>query len=266
MRKKAPVLRSIPSSNRTNVQALPDRQRRGRAIRPGAAKPQGQRRGARLGQTPPRPGRGQGSRPADLSAPMIPLTLRAMSRTNPPHARSSARPVLLLLSVLAVLAMACFPGLAAAQENSGIQYETDVPTVPNNDGSNIPSKKDSGGTKTSDGSDAEANDSNTPGGVGSGDDGESNAGGGTGPNKPSQGSGDGTGQAANGSKPAGDVGSGKKLATAPSPSEQASDDGGSSPLVPILIAVAVLAAISIGAYYYRQRRQGPDSAVAPPAS
>jgi hypothetical protein len=36
----------------------------------------------------------------------------------------------------------------------------------------------------------------------------------------------------------------------------ASSDGGSSPLVPILIAVAVLAAIAIGAVVYRQRRQG----------
>ncbi|HST69324.1 MAG TPA: hypothetical protein VLI94_06675 [Solirubrobacterales bacterium] len=47
--------------------------------------------------------------------------------------------------------------------------------------------------------------------------------------------------------------------------DAASDDG-SSPLVPILIAVAVLAAISIGAYYYRQRRQGPGSTVSPNAN
>ncbi len=50
----------------------------------------------------------------------------------------------------------------------------------------------------------------------------------------------------------------------------ASDDGGgSSPLVPILIAVAVLAAISIGAVIYRQRRQdsgGSGSPVSPKAS
>lgn len=34
--------------------------------------------------------------------------------------------------------------------------------------------------------------------------------------------------------------------------------GGSSPVVPILIAVAVLAAISIGVVLYRQRRSGQD--------
>jgi hypothetical protein len=55
------------------------------------------------------------------------------------------------------------------------------------------------------------------------------------------------------------------LKTTSSPVDAASDDG-SSPLVPILIAVAVLAAISIGAYYYRQRRQGPGSTVSPNAN
>lgn len=45
-----------------------------------------------------------------------------------------------------------------------------------------------------------------------------------------------------------------------------SSDDGSSPLVPILIAVAVLAAISIGAFYYRQRRQEPGSTVSPNAN
>ena len=34
------------------------------------------------------------------------------------------------------------------------------------------------------------------------------------------------------------------------------NDSSSSPLVPILIAVAVLAAISVGAVLYRQRRGG----------
>lgn len=38
------------------------------------------------------------------------------------------------------------------------------------------------------------------------------------------------------------------------PKSSVSDSSGSSPLVPILIAVAVLAAISIGAVLVRQRR------------
>jgi len=41
------------------------------------------------------------------------------------------------------------------------------------------------------------------------------------------------------------------------------EEGSSSPLVPILIAIAVLAAISIGAFYYRQRRQDPGSPESP---
>ncbi len=41
--------------------------------------------------------------------------------------------------------------------------------------------------------------------------------------------------------------------------KQASDDGSSSPLVPILIAIAVLAAISLAAVMIRQRRQRQGS-------
>ncbi|HEX6602960.1 MAG TPA: hypothetical protein VF030_09995 [Solirubrobacterales bacterium] len=167
--------------------------------------------------------------------------------------------------MLAVLAMACFPGLAAA-DNSGIQYGTDepVPTVPD-DKTNIPTK-DSGGTNSSNGSDADATGSNAAGGAGSGGGNDaSGTGGGTHTGQGNQATGGGDGQASNGSKAAGDVGSAQKLATSPSSSAQSSDDG-SSPLVPILIAVAVLAAISIGAYYYRQRRQGPGSTVSPKAS
>jgi cobalamin biosynthesis Mg chelatase CobN len=162
--------------------------------------------------------------------------------------------------------MACFPSLAAAEESSGIQYETDIPSVPKDEGSNIPSKKHSGGSNTSDESD-KATGSNTPGGAGSGGDDGSSTGGGVGTGQSNPGSGGDGGQASNGSKPAGgDVGKAQELQTVSSPADQSADDGGSSPLVPILIAVAVLAAISVGAYYYRQRRQGPGSPVSPNAS
>ncbi len=51
-----------------------------------------------------------------------------------------------------------------------------------------------------------------------------------------------------------------------SPTE--ADDSSSSPLVPVLIAVAILAAISIGAVVLKQRRQRdePDGAVSPKAN
>jgi cobalamin biosynthesis Mg chelatase CobN len=65
--------------------------------------------------------------------------------------------------------------------------------------------------------------------------------------------------------------------TAQSPSQTASgkpvshsDDGGSSPLIPILIAIAVLAAISVAVVMIRQRRQrnsgGPSAAASPEAN
>jgi cobalamin biosynthesis Mg chelatase CobN len=159
--------------------------------------------------------------------------------------------------------MACFPGAAVAQDNSGIQYGSDeVPTVPKDEGSNIPSKKNSGGSNPSDES-AEATGSNTPGGAGSGGGGSNT--GGTGTGQGTQASGGGDGQQAGGSQSAGDVSGAQSLPTKSSSVDAASDDG-SSPLVPILIAVAVLAAISIGAFYYRQRRQGPGSTVSPNAN
>jgi cobalamin biosynthesis Mg chelatase CobN len=161
--------------------------------------------------------------------------------------------------------MACFPGLAVAEESSGAQYDVDpVPAVPGdeNDG---PSKKNSGGSDPSDES-AEANGSNTPGGAGSGGDGSDDGGSGSGSGQSTQGSGGGDAQRADGSKAAGgDIAKAQSLETKGSPVSSSSDDG-SSPLVPILIAVAVLAAISIGAFYYRQRRQGPGSTVSPNAN
>jgi cobalamin biosynthesis Mg chelatase CobN len=164
--------------------------------------------------------------------------------------------------------MACFPGLAAAEENSGIQYETDVPTIPDNESSNIPSKKDPGDSKASDESDSNASDSTSPGGAAT-DGGDDSGTGGSAPSgQGNQATGGDEGKASDGSKPAGgEVGKAQPIQTVSSAAERSTgDDGGSSPLVPILIAVAVLAAISIGAYYYRQRRQGPGSTVTPNAN
>lgn len=158
--------------------------------------------------------------------------------------------------------MACFPGLAAAEESSGAQYDVDpVPTVPEDQG-DVPSKKNSGGSDPS-GESAGATGSNTPGGSSSGGNNGSSAGG-TG--QGTQGSGGGDGQRADGSRAAGgDLDKAQSLRTTSAPEAVSSDDG-SSPLVPILIAVAVLAAISIGTFYYRQRRQGSGSTVSPNAN
>jgi cobalamin biosynthesis Mg chelatase CobN len=165
--------------------------------------------------------------------------------------------------VLAVLAIACFPGLAQAEENSGIQYETDVPTVPSHESSNIPSKKNSGGTDAPSQSEteSEASSSGTSGGGTGGND--SGQGGGTPSGQSSQGGGGGGQTGKNGSQNAvGNVNGAQPLDVAPA--AETSADGGSSPLVPILIAVAILAAISIGYFFYRQRRQGSGSPVSSP--
>jgi cobalamin biosynthesis Mg chelatase CobN len=183
-----------------------------------------------------------------------------------PRARSSVRPGFSLLSVLAVLAIACFPGLAQAEESSGIQYETDVPTVPSQEGSNIPSTNGSGGSDAPGGPGAQASGSGAPGDAGSGGSGGSNGGSGADKGQPNQGSGAGGGQGSGGVEPANGELKDAEPITSLSGTSVSSTDDGSSPLIPILIAAAVLAAISIGGFYYRQRRQGAGSPISPKAS
>lgn len=163
--------------------------------------------------------------------------------------------------MLAVLAMA-FPGLAQAEEsNSGIQYESEVPTVPTHE--SIPPAKHHKGSNTQSEGENEAPGSGTPNGGGTGGNG-SNTGGGAHNGQSKGGSPGSNGSSGNGSKSAGgELGESKPVAN----NRPAEESGSSSPLVPILIAIAVLAAISIGAFYFRQRRQGRgDSPVSPKAS
>lgn len=134
--------------------------------------------------------------------------------------------------------------------------------MPDNESSNIPSKKKSGGTNAPSEPEPEASKSDTPSGAVPGGSDGSGQGGGT-PSGQSNQAGGGDGQKAkDGAKnAAGDVNAARPLEVTPAAE---TDDGGSSPLVPILIAVAVLAAISIGYFLYRQRRQGPGSPVSSP--
>jgi cobalamin biosynthesis Mg chelatase CobN len=162
--------------------------------------------------------------------------------------------------VLALLALACFPVLAHA-DSAGIEYETGVPNVGGHKsspkpGSNIPQAKasDSGGSTVPSESETTETSESSSGGPSSGG------------NNPSTGNDGGSGQPSQGNgsagqqKPTGEAGlsqTPQKLTS--SPTGSGSDGGSSSPLVPILIAVAVLAAISVGAVIYRQRRQRPGS-------
>lgn len=159
--------------------------------------------------------------------------------------------------------MACFPGFVQARESSGIQYESEVPTVPTHE--SIPPAKHHKGSNTQSEAESEASGSNAPNGGGTGGNGNSNTGGGAHSGQSKQGSPGGNGGTEGGSKSAkaGNVGESKPVANSSQPAE---DSGSSSPLVPILIAIAVLAAISVGAFYFRQRRQGADTSVSPKAS
>lgn len=134
--------------------------------------------------------------------------------------------------------------------------------MPSHESSNIPSKDKSGGTGAPSESESEASSSESPSGGASGGNGGSGQGGGTSSGQSNQAGGVDSQQGQNGAKNAGDVGGAKPLETTAAPT-QSSDDG-SSPLVPILIAMAVLAAISIGYFLYRQRRPGSGSSVSSP--
>jgi cobalamin biosynthesis Mg chelatase CobN len=176
-----------------------------------------------------------------------------MIRTPHPDVRGLRRPSLVLVSVLALLAFGSFPVLAEANPN----YEVEHTTLPGEGGGgNSPTDhKNPVGSESSPG----AKQSIAP-----------SAGGGTqhsqnGSSKSQQGSSGGTNPSSPGGSSNGQghqsgkgaVGNGQSLGSGPvQPGEQqsSSDSGGSSPLVPILIAVAVLAAISVGAVLVRQRR------------
>lgn len=187
---------------------------------------------------------------------MIPLTLRGMSGVRHRQSPRSGRPSVLLLSVLALLALACFPVLAQAE----IQYEDEVQSV------KVPPHKTQ---KPKSEPQAEKSTSPESGGSQPGGGNSSNGNGGSGPggsspaSNPSTPGGNGGGQsnpgnsATGGQKP-GSVQAAKENPSAQSPSSSTSSDGGSSPLVPILIAIALLAAISVGFVVMKQRRQGGD--------
>jgi len=153
------------------------------------------------------------------------------------------------LSVLALLAMCCAPVLAQAG-SAGYQYSDAPPTVnggPPSQSNLSPAGSKStsgvgshpGGAKSSGGKSGEgANGSKSKSNGSTGDENEAGQQG-------SQGSGNQKSQTA----------IGKKTSASPEPG---SDSGGSSPLVPILIAILVLAGGSI-AYVMIKRRRAGDS-------
>jgi cobalamin biosynthesis Mg chelatase CobN len=154
--------------------------------------------------------------------------------------------------VLALLAFACLPVFAQAET----VYETEQTNLPGGGSEKPPTHpKNPAGSEST----PEAHQSTAPG-TGGGTEPSHNgsskspngASEGTNPSSPSGGT------KAQGQSGKGAVGDGKPLGSDSvqigEPKSTGSDSGGSSPLVPILIAVVVLAAISVGAVMMRQRR------------
>jgi cobalamin biosynthesis Mg chelatase CobN len=175
------------------------------------------------------------------------------------------------MSVIALLALACFPVFAQAEcvSSSCVQYTESIPKAEgesppahhkhpavakaaDNGGASAPDGK--AGAKGSDGEKSESSEkesSSEEGGVATAGKGN---GGGTGQGNPG-------GSANSGSQ--GQVQHGGQSAGTPA---SQSSGGGSSPLVPILVGIAILAAISVGVVMYRQRRQrrGPTASTPSP--
>jgi hypothetical protein len=191
----------------------------------------------------------------DLPAPPIPLTLRAMHRIRHSHGRSLGLPAVAVVSVLALLASACFPVLAQAET----VYTPEQTTIPGGQTGTAPIKHKNLNPHESS---PQATSSVVPGGGGSGNLSPEYVKSQNGASNESSGSGSGQGQSKQGNGPS-HPGGNVQTAT-PVPSSTEAGEGSSSPLVPILIAVAVLAAISIGAVLLRQRRQRADGSHASP--
>lgn len=156
-----------------------------------------------------------------------------------------------LPSVLALLASACLPVSASA----ATVYEPESPTIP---GETVSPGHDKAHNNPPGG--RSATKSNSGGGAGGGDgessrrdssDGGAAAGKGNGPGKGQGNPGNGS---HNGQQQPGNVGA-ESIGAEP---VSAAGDDSSSPLVPILIAIAALAAVSVAAVVIRGRRQGGD--------
>jgi cobalamin biosynthesis Mg chelatase CobN len=171
--------------------------------------------------------------------------------------------------VIALLALVCFPVFAQAEcvSSSCIQYTESIPKAESE--SPPPHKKHPAVAKAADNGGASAPDGKAGAKGSNGETGESSEKessskeGGVAP----VGNGGGTGQG----KPGGSANPGSEAQmqhggqNAATPASQSSD-GGSSPLVPILVGIAILAAISVGVVMYRQRRQrrGPTASTPSP--
>src|ERR1700710_2357128 len=234
-----------PSSKRGASMPLPTLPRR-RAGQPRPARQPDRQCGGRPLQSRPLPGQAQRSALSEQPPPFG-LTFRAMIGTHGHPTRISGS-LFLTLSVSALLALALFPVLVQA-DSSGIQYSDAPPTATGkepvhtetneppaksskspNGGASAPSKNGSSESNSSEGgssggSTSSGSDGGSSGPTATGNDGDAGQQGS--PDKTS------SGTPTNGVQTSGQASS--------KPASTQSDNGGSSPLIPILIAIAVLA-------------------------
>lgn len=157
----------------------------------------------------------------------------------------------------------------AQADSVGSVYDPEVPRVPDPPKKNNSIDDPKAGTSNDDGgATAPEAPSEGEGTTESGGTGGSQGSGGGGGGDAKAGKDGGTGQGNPGKSPEADSQVGLGDGTQVANTQPADDGGSSSPLVPILIAVAALAAISVGAVLVRNRRQGgaSDAGVSPKAS
>jgi cobalamin biosynthesis Mg chelatase CobN len=176
--------------------------------------------------------------------------------------------------VLALLALVVFPVMAHAGQTPGeTVYETAIPSATSEPNAGGNEKSATHQHKPKNNAPAEGSDAGTETGGSTGSEGGSGGGKksssqeGSSSEKESNPSMSGGGGGGNGNKPNGGGTEGAGTETGITGAQEVapastgtnasqSSGGGSSPVVPILIAVVVLAAISIGVVLYRQRKSG----------
>jgi cobalamin biosynthesis Mg chelatase CobN len=176
-------------------------------------------------------------------------------------ARLRAWPVFRSVSGWVLLALVCLPAVAQA-DSSEVQYSNPVPTATGKAPTHHePVATESGNGGGSPTAPAGGGSTSNPSQVGSDKDSSPANGGGAKTAKPKSG----TAQGSPGGGSAGEQAANPQHVTQTgAPTSESGDD--SSPLVPILIAIAVLAAISLGAVMFRRRRQASQPSVSAEAS
>ena len=260
---KAPVRRSAPRPSRGVDRTLLATRRPAPASRRLPAIPRARPRAVPISRSRRQPAPARRSGRLVRSAPLFGLTFAAMDGKRHRSAASRHYSVFGLLSASVLLALVLFVPQAQATEATEIQYTEAPPTAT--------------GGHDSHHSEPPARASHTKGGTTGGEGGSKGSNTVKGGSPTEEHSGQGGGSATGGEGPGqsggpnnaqGNPGKGSHHAQAtpakPPSNSTSSSDGGSSPWVPILIAIAALGAISVAVVVARRRRlqgDGPGARV-----